>query len=284
MNIKSILVIGAGTMGRGIAQWFCQNGVDVQLIDQNQAHLEQAKEKIYNSWEKLLAKKKFAPTEITEFHRALSLTTLHQIDQDTDLVVEAIVEDLGIKKSLFAELESIVSENCILASNTSSFPIAALSGELKHKERFIGLHFFNPATIMKLVEIIPAGWTDQTMLQNLYHWFEARGKVPAISSDTPGFIVNRVARNFYGESLRIQANPNSDNFKEIDRVMKSVGGFKMGPFELMDLIGIDINFAVTKSVWEAYFGEARFQPHPIQKNKVDSGQLGRKTGRGFYEY
>ncbi len=286
MNIQSVLVIGAGTMGRGIAQWFAQNNTNVELIDNTYDFALKSQELIHISWEKLEQKGKFNSADIEKFKQNLKICKRDEISKNCDLVIEAIFEDLEIKKELFLSLDKSMNENTIFASNTSSFPISSLCKDLSKSRRtkFLGLHFFNPATIMKLVEVIPGNWTDQKVCKDIYDWFDSNGKKPALCIDTPGFIVNRVARNFYGESFRIAAKDDPKKYEEIDRVMKSVGGFKMGPFELMDLIGIDINFNVTQSVWNAYFNEDRFAPHPLQKKMVDSGRFGKKTKEGFYKY
>ncbi len=286
MNIKSVLVIGAGTMGRGIAQWFSQHGVRVELVDQ---HLEMAQasgDLIYSSWDKLASKGKFDAQEIAAFKKNLNIVEMEKHQIDHDLVIEAIVENLEIKKKVFARLDEIMSKETILSSNTSSIPITKMAKDLSkdRRESFLGLHFFNPATIMKLVEIIETPWSKKETAHALYDWFERFGKKPALCKDSPGFIVNRVARNYYGESLHRLENYNHEQISEIDRVMTNVGGFRMGPFELMDLIGIDVNYDVTQSVWNAYYNEPRFRPHKIQREMVDSGRIGRKVKEGFYRY
>lgn len=212
--------------------------------------------------------------------------SLNAVNENADLVIEAIIENLNVKKELFQKLDGYFSENTIISSNTSSFPITLLSEGVssKRRARFLGLHFFNPATIMKLVEIIKGHETDEVLCHALYSWFDKKDKKPALCKDSPGFIVNRVARNFYGEPLRIAEIDDEKKMKEIDQVLKEVGGFKMGPFELMDLIGIDVNYSVTCSVWEAYNKESRFAPHALQKKMVDEKRFGRKTKRGFYKY
>ena len=199
------------------------------------------------------------------------------------LVIEAIVERADIKEALFSELESVVSKGCVLASNTSSLSVTALAASLKHADRFVGLHFFNPAPLMPLVEVIPAlqsraGLSDE-MLVLMQQW----GKQPAVAKDTPGFIVNRVARPFYGEAIRMLEEGFAD-VPTIDWAMTSLGGFKMGPFELMDLIGNDVNYAVTESVWSAFYFDPRYKPSFAQKRNVDAGWLGRKTGQGWYDH
>jgi len=286
INLKKIVVIGAGTMGSGIAQWFAQQMCFVELVDNSEEQLNRALQSIHASWDKLALKNKLTSSEVIQMKKLLEVKSLDQTAKDTDLVVEAIIENLEIKKSLFQKLDEYFSPHTIISSNTSSFPITLMSEalSLERKQRFVGLHFFNPATIMKLVEVIKGDHTSQGLCDELYQWFDEKGKKPALSKDSPGFIVNRVARNFYGEPLRIAGSDDEERLKEVDRILKEVGGFKMGPFELMDLIGIDINYSVTCSVWEAYNKEPRFAPHPLQKQMVDEKRYGRKSKRGFYKY
>ncbi len=281
MELNLVTIIGAGTMGRGIAQWFAQCGVSVELTDANAEALEQGLSLVHKSWKKLEQKGKFSSSEISTFENNLKTVSLNDLSTSSDLVIEAIIENLEIKHKVFSDLDKRMDAKTILASNTSSIPITDLATPLskQRKERFLGLHFFNPATIMKLVEVIKGNDTDQKLCDDLEAWFSEKGKKPAQCKDSPGFIVNRVARNFYGEALRIAENR---EFSEIDHVLKEVGGFRMGPFELMDLIGIDINYDVTCSVWEAFQKNERFAPHKIQKEMVDKNHLGRKTGQGFY--
>jgi len=286
MEIKKVLVIGSGTMGRGIAQWFAQQGVQVELIDAVFEVSLSAQEIIHKSWAKLLEKGKFNKDEISAFKSNLNAVEMSEHSNDCDLVIEAIIENLDIKRDLFQKIDTHMKEECIIASNTSSIPITTLARDLseKRKHRTVGLHFFNPATIMKLVEIIETPWSDKELSQSLFEWFSKRGKKPALCNDSPGFIVNRVARNFYGESLHILEHHNQDRVEEIDNIMKNVGGFRMGPFTLMDLIGIDVNYDVTQSVWNSFYNDPRFRPHRIQREMVESGRTGRKTQEGFYKY
>ncbi len=286
MKLEKVLIIGAGTMGEGIAQWFAQQKVITHLTDVNNEQSKNALKNINKSWNKLLEKGKFNKSELEKYNSSLTTKEMKSVDNNYDLVIEAIIENLEIKKNLFKELDAKMEEKTIFASNTSSFPMKDLSSDLnsKRKRNFLGLHFFNPATIMKLVEVIKSEWSDEKLAKDLYQWFDSHGKKPAVCKDSPGFIVNRVARNFYGEALRITETDNQDRMKEIDHIMKEVAGFRMGPFELMDLIGIDINYSVTLSVWEAYNKAARFAPHSLQKQMVDSKRFGRKTTRGFYSY
>jgi 3-hydroxybutyryl-CoA dehydrogenase len=286
MNLQKIVVIGAGTMGSGIAQWFAQQNCQVELVDTSEPQLRRALKDIHASWDKLLEKQKLTSAQVSEMKLHLEIKALEAANPSADLVIEAIVENLEIKKNLLAKLDQQFDAHTILASNTSSFPIALMAEALSDARRpnFLGLHFFNPATIMKLVEVIQGKDSSEKLCRDLYAWFDAKDKKPAFCKDSPGFIVNRVARNFYGEPLRIVDHDDEAKMKEVDSILREVGGFKMGPFELMDLIGIDINYSVTCSVWNAYDQEPRFAPHKLQKQMVDEGHFGRKAKRGFYKY
>lgn len=286
MNLNHVTIIGAGTMGQGIAQWFAQQFVSVDLIDTTQTQAEIAAKNIFNSWDSLQEKEKFSGCQVSQFKKILEAKTKENINSETDLIIEAIFEDLSLKKELFLFLDKKCSPKTIFSSNTSSFPINLIAEAVSpsRQRQFLGLHFFNPATLMKLVEVIKAKQTDQKYCDDLYSWFKEKKKEPAHCSDSPGFIVNRVARNFYGEALRIVETENESKMREIDTVMREVGGFKMGPFELMDLIGIDVNLAVTESVWNAYAKIPRFAPHDLQKKLVAEKRFGKKTKRGFYSY
>ncbi|HXH74446.1 MAG TPA: 3-hydroxyacyl-CoA dehydrogenase NAD-binding domain-containing protein [Bacteriovoracaceae bacterium] len=286
LDLQRIVVIGAGTMGSGIAQWFAQQMCFVELVDNSDEQLKKAQGSIHSSWDKLVEKEKLTSCQVNQMKKLLGVKQLAEVSPNADLIIEAIIEDVNVKKDLFKKLDQQFSAKTIIASNTSSFPITLLSEAVgpARKNRFVGLHFFNPATIMRLVEVIKGNETDQALCQDLYKWFESKGKKPAMCKDSPGFIVNRVARNFYGEPLRIVDEDNEEKMKEVDRILKEIGGFKMGPFELMDLIGIDVNYSVTCSVWEAYNKEPRFAPHVLQKKMVDEKRLGRKTKRGYYKY
>lgn len=286
MDIKKVIVIGTGTMGQGIAQWFLQQNVAVEMVDNNFEFALKSQAKIFDQLEALVTKGKLTPQDVSTFRPRLQVKTLEQVSPDADLVIEAIIEDANAKKELFKKLDELMKKETIMASNTSSFPITELAKELgeERKKLFLGLHFFNPATIMKLVEVINGLETNRDVSKNLITWFNQKGKVACECNDAPGFIVNRVARNFYGEALRSVENFNLEKIKEVDTVMREVGGFKMGPFELMDLIGIDVNLSVTESVYRAFFDEPRFKPHRLQKEMVDAKRLGRKSKKGFYSY
>lgn len=286
MELKKVAVIGSGTMGSGIAQWFLQQNVVVDLIDANENQLKHAVEKIFQSLDSLVTKNKMTENDSIKFKQNLRATSIKDINRDVDLVIEAIVENIEVKQKLFSELDGILSPKTIFASNTSSIPITEIASGLPNtrKNNFVGIHFFNPATVMKLVEIINGFDTDKNLSLKLVDYFNSKGKIAVVCNDRPGFIVNRIARNFYGESLRIVENYDLNKIQAVDDCLKHVGGFKMGPFELMDLIGIDVNFSVTESVYRAFFDEVRFKPHKLQKEMVVSGRLGVKTQKGFYHY
>lgn len=285
-DFNHVTIVGAGTMGAGIAQWFCQQNVQTQLVDISEEVRNHAKNSILKSWDKLLSKGKFSPDEISKFKNLLSTCAQEEINPQTELVIEAIIENQKIKEDLFKFLDQHCQGHTIFASNTSSLSISQLSMSLSkaRQKNFLGLHFFNPATIMKLVEIIPTAHTASELPGGFEKWLEQKGKKPATCKDSPGFIVNRVARNFYGEALRIAAPSKEETYREIDSVLKECGNFRMGPFELMDLIGIDVNYKVTQSVWESFYYESRFAPHPLQRTMVQSGQIGKKAKKGFYSY
>ena len=280
---SKLAVIGAGSMGMGIAQIAATAGHEVYLYDNNNDATSEALKKINYFLNRSAQKGRITDQEATAiFGRIYGIESLSSV-ADADLVIEAIIENLEIKQKVFQEIESYVSGSCILASNTSSLAISSLAAGMKDPKRFIGLHFFNPAPLMKLVEVIPAIQTDEAITKTCMNAMESWNKMPVIAKDTPGFIVNRVARPFYSEALRIYeegiANPLT-----IDSAMKELGGFRMGPFELMDFIGHDINLKVTETVWKSFFHEPRYKPSFSQKNLVAAGYLGKKTGRGFYDY
>lgn len=276
-------IIGSGSMGSGIAQVAATFGHDVYLFDTNAEALEKAKasyEKIFN---RLVEKGKYTETQKSEIIGRISFSSSMKDFSDCGLVIEAIIERLDIKKSVFSELETIVSDDCILASNTSSLSIASIAAACKKSDRVIGIHFFNPAPLMPLVEIIPAVQTSTETLEKAKSIIDSWKKVTVIAKDTPGFIVNRVARPFYGEALKIYEEGVAD-FATIDWAMKELGGFRMGPFELMDYIGNDINYAVTESVFAAFYYDQRYKPSFTQKRHSEAGWYGRKSGRGYYDY
>jgi 3-hydroxybutyryl-CoA dehydrogenase len=281
--VRIIGVIGAGTMGAGIAQVAATSGFDVVLHDVSNSALKNALSRIKEELRKGVEKGRLGPAEATE-----ALAQIHPRRElkdlgDVDLVIEAAVENIQVKKELFRKLDQVVGPHAILASNTSSFSINVISSPTKTPESVVGMHFFNPAPLMKLVEVVRGKQTSDATVATVCEVATRMKKTPVVCSDTPGFIVNRVARPFYGEALRILGE-GLVPVEEIDRIVRLAGGFRMGPFELMDLIGIDVNYAVTSSVYEQFFNEPRFRPHPIQRQMVESGRLGRKTGRGFYKY
>ena len=276
-------IIGAGTMGAGIAQVAAQNNEKVFLIDVNSEVLRKASTNLKVTLEKLVAKEKLTKERADEIFSNITFSSDFSVLKPVDLVIEAIVEKLEIKHKVFEQLEGIVSADCVLASNTSSIPIASIGSVLKNPSRIIGIHFFNPAPLMPLVEIIPAVQTDSIIVQKVEQIIGSWGKYACICKDTPGFIVNRVARPFYGEALRIYEEGIAD-FATIDWAMTHFGGFKMGPFTLMDYIGNDVNYAVTESVFAAFYYDPRFKPSFTQKRHMEAGFYGRKSGRGYYNY
>lgn len=276
-------VVGAGTMGAGIAQVAAQNGHQVVLVDTNQEMLNKAELGLGKVLARLVEKGTISADERINIQGNITYTTSITDLQHCGMVIEAIVENLGVKHKVFESIENVVAPTCILASNTSSLSIASIGSVLKHANRVIGIHFFNPAPLMPLVEIIPAVQTSTTTLDEAKALIDSWGKVSVVCKDTPGFIVNRVARPFYGEALRIYEEGIAD-FATIDWAMTSIGGFKMGPFTLMDYIGNDVNYTVTESVFEAFYYDPRFKPSFTQKRHKEAGFFGRKTGRGFYDY
>ncbi len=289
-KIKSVIgveglvgVIGSGAMGAGIAQIAATAGHDVIVYDTNKEALGRAKNNLENALKKLVEKQKLTEqTAQAILKRTQYANELNQF-KNCALIIEAIIENLEVKQQLFSSLETIVVKDCILASNTSSLSITSIASACKHAERVIGIHFFNPAPVMPLVEIIPAISTDNKITEVSKKLINSWGKITVLTKDTPGFIVNRVARSFYGESIRIYEEGIAD-FATIDWALKTFGGFKMGPFELMDFIGNDVNYKVTESVWAQFFHEPRFKPSLTQKRLFEAKWFGRKSGKGYYNY
>lgn len=284
MNETTIIgVVGAGTMGRGIAQIAASAGHEVRFMDRDRSALDEAMAFLHKMQDRAVAKGR-----IDSAGAGALLSRIRCVDDvdglgDCGLVIEAIVERADIKGQLFTSLESVLSREAILATNTSSLSVTALAAGLAHPERFIGLHFFNPAPLMPLVEVVPALQSRDGLDEELMVLMRQWGKQPAKAKDTPGFIVNRVARPYYGEAIRLLEEGVAD-VATIDWAMTALGGFRMGPFTLMDLIGNDINYAVTESVWTAFHYDPRYKPSFAQKRNVDAGWYGRKSGKGWYDH
>jgi 3-hydroxybutyryl-CoA dehydrogenase len=277
-----LLVVGAGIMGAGIAQVAAQAGHPVQLFDTREGAAEQAKAKLAATLDGLVAKGRLTPEAASAtLARITPISALEQ-GREAALVIEAIVENLGIKRGLLQQLEGLVSERCVLASNTSSISVTAMSNGLQHPQRLVGMHFFNPVPLMKLVEVVSGLHTEPEVAQAIFELSKAWGKVPVHARSTPGFIVNRIARPYYAETLALLLEQAAQP-QVLDACLRAAG-FRMGPCELMDLIGHDTNFAVTQSVYEANFFDKRFIPSLVQREMVDGGLFGRKSGRGFYRY
>ena len=279
--IQSICVCGAGTMGAGIAQVAAQAGIHTILFDVDSNSLQKGKTGIEKNLSGLLAKSKISESEMNKTLSHLQFSTQLN-DCIADIVIEAIVEKLEVKVGLFNRLAEINHSETIFATNTSSLSVSAIASGIMHPSRVVGMHFFNPAPLMKLVEVVQAEQTDPVVVQSVYELAKQFGKTPVLCKDAPGFIVNHVARPFYLEALRLLENGDAD-IETIDELMESCG-FKMGPFKLMDLIGNDINYAVSCSVYEQMGKPPRLSPSPIQKEKVANGELGKKTGKGYYKY
>jgi 3-hydroxybutyryl-CoA dehydrogenase len=279
----NVAIIGSGTMGSGIAQVAATSGCTVKIYDTKEQALQKSKQSLEVTLSKLVEKAKIDENEKNRIQNAISYVNTLQELADSNLVIEAIIENLEIKRKLFSELESLVAPETILASNTSSLSIASIASSCQKPERVIGIHFFNPAPLMQLVEVVPAVQTSEEVLNKSVQIISDWKKVVAVAKDTPGFIVNRVARPFYSESLRIYEEGVAD-FATIDWSLKTIGNFRMGPFELMDFIGHDVNYVVTETVFTAFYFDPRYKPSFTQKRLLEAGYLGRKSGRGFYDY
>jgi len=282
-RITSVGVVGAGTMGSGIAQVAILTGFRVLLHDPIEGALAKGRSRIAQSVTRAVERGHVQAEAAEEALGRLTAVTRLTEMRDAHLIVEAAPEDLPLKQRVFAELDGLTDRGAILATNTSSLSVTAIAGATQHPERVVGMHFFNPVPVMALVEIIAGQRTEPAAVEQAMEVARRLGKTPVRAKDTPGFIVNRIARHFSLEALRILGEGRITH-DHIDRAMKGSGRFRMGPFELMDLIGIDVNFAVSRSVYESFFFDPRFRPHPIQQRMLESGLLGRKTGRGFYEY
>jgi 3-hydroxybutyryl-CoA dehydrogenase len=281
MLIQTVVVAGAGTMGRGIAQVAATYGFNTVLFDLQPDALSNAKIAIEKNLDFLISKQKISVDEKDQISCRLQYT--HNIeDCKADLIIEAIVEKLEAKIDLFEKLNAVNTPQTLLASNTSSLSIQALQEKITHPERVAGLHFFNPAPLMKLVEIVQGKQTDTEVIETLLAFCKQLNKTAVVCLDAPGFIVNRVARHYYLEAMKLVEAGYAD-IHSVDAILESAG-FKMGPFKLMDLIGMDINLAVTQSLYDAFEHTPRFKPAALQQNKVAAGELGKKTGKGFYDY
>ena len=276
-------VIGSGAMGSGIAQVAATAGHKVIVYDSNNSALEKSKANLNASLKKLVEKEKLTDNGANDILRKLNYSENINSFLECGIIIEAIIENLEVKKEVFAEFEKIISDKCVLATNTSSLSIASISSACKKPQRVLGIHFFNPAQLMPLVEIIPSLSTDESVLTESRKLIDSWGKITVVAKDTPGFIVNRIARPYYGEAIRILEEGIAD-IETIDWTMKNIGGFKMGPFELMDFIGNDVNFKVTETVWKQFFYDPRYKPSLTQKRLFESQRFGKKSGRGYYDY
>lgn len=280
-DIQSMAVIGAGTMGAGIAQVAAMSGLRVILYDLSAAILDQAKARIEKNLSGAVARAKISEEQKTSALKQITATS-EFADLKADIVIEAILEDLALKVDAFQRVAAMNADETILASNTSSIPITRIARDIPRPERVVGMHFFNPVHIMKLVEVISGAATDPAVVDVTRQLAEKMGKKAVLAKDAPGFIVNRVARHFYVESLKVLEEQVADH-ATIDALMEA-SGFRMGPFRLMDLIGIDTNYSVTASMHQSFHYAAKFRPSRIQQQKVDAGHIGRKSGKGFYDY
>ncbi|MEY3693911.1 MAG: 3-hydroxybutyryl-CoA dehydrogenase, partial [Bacteroidota bacterium] len=277
------MVVGAGAMGGGIAQVLVEAGWEVLLYDTQDAALENGIARVRGVWDKLVEKGKISDAQRSAYTLQLKPAYVLREATDVSLVIEAIYENLDAKRSVFTTLDDVVREDCILATNTSSLSVSSIAAGVKRAERVVGLHFFNPAPLMPLVEIVPGIATAPEVVEACVAAVAAWGKVGVVAKDTPGFLVNRIARPFYGEALHLLEERVAD-MATIDWALTELGGFRMGPFALMDLIGHDVNYVVTETVWKQFYYDPRFRPSLSQKRLLDAGWLGRKSGRGFYDY
>jgi 3-hydroxybutyryl-CoA dehydrogenase len=280
---QKAMVVGAGAMGGGIAQVLVEAGWEVLLYDTQDASLENGIARVRGVWDKLVEKGKINDAQRSAYNKQLSAAYVLREAAEVSLVIEAIYENLDAKRSVFTTLDDVVREDCILATNTSSLSVSSIAAGVKRAERVVGLHFFNPAPLMPLVEIVPGIATDPAVVEACVAAVAAWGKVGVVAQDSPGFLVNRIARPFYGEALHLFEEQMAD-MATIDWALTELGGFRMGPFALMDLIGHDVNYVVTETIWKQFYCDPRFRPSLSQKRLLEAGWLGRKSGRGFYDY
>jgi 3-hydroxybutyryl-CoA dehydrogenase len=280
---QKAMVVGAGAMGGGIAQVLVEAGWEVLLYDTQDASLENGISRVRGVWDKLVEKGKINDAQRSAYNKQLSAAYVLREAAEVSLVIEAIYENLDAKRSVFTTLDDVVREECILATNTSSLSVSSIAAGVKRAERVVGLHFFNPAPLMPLVEIVPGIATDPAVVEACVAAVAAWGKVGVVAKDSPGFLVNRIARPFYGEALHLVEEGMAD-MATVDWAMTELGGFRMGPFALMDLIGHDVNYVVTETIWKQFYCDPRFRPSLSQKRLLEAGWLGRKSGRGFYDY
>ena len=280
---QKISVIGAGTMGTGIAQVSAIHGCIVNLIDSSSDALDHSKSNLQSILTRLVEKGKISEMDSENIFSTIKWSIDMEDIADSELVIEAVIENMDVKQKIFTQIESLVSNDCIIATNTSSLSVTGIASVCSNPTRVLGIHFFNPVPLMKLVEVIPTEQTDYGLIDDVKLTMKSWGKIVVTAKDTPGFIVNRVARPFYGEALRIY-DENIADFATIDWAMKKIGGFRMGPFELMDYIGNDVNYSATEAVFIGSNYNPRYKPSLTQKRMVDDGLLGRKSGKGYYDY